>query len=167
MTSSYLVKVASLITLSLSFFVGHLSAQADSPKAAAVKTAMAEMISEAAKLGEPKLDGSSLYFGTTKINGNYALVDALKAKHQCTSTFFAKKGESFIRISTNVIKDDGSRAVGTQLDPKGPAIAAIQKNEAYYGVADILGKKYQTGYEPVRNAAQEIIGVYYIGFLLE
>jgi len=72
-----------------------------------------------------------------------------------------------VRIATNVIKDDGSRAVGTPLDPKGPAMAAIQKNEPFYGVAEILGKKYQTGYEPVGNAANEIVGIYYVGFLLE
>jgi hypothetical protein len=94
-------------------------------------------------------------------------VDNLKEKHKCTATFFAKKGDGFIRIATNVIKDDGSRAVGTVLDPKGPAIAAIKKNEAYYGIADILGKKYETGYEPIKNAAEEIVGVYYIGYLLE
>ena len=32
---------------------------------------------------------------------------------------------------------------------------------------DILGKKYEAGYEPVKNAAGETIGVYYVGFLLE
>ncbi len=165
--SSTLVKITTCIALALGLLVGRLTAQTDGTHAAAVKTAMAEMIAEATKLGEPKLDGAALLFGTTKINGNYALVDALKTKYKCTSTFFAKKGEGFVRISTNVIKDDGSRAVGTQLDPKGPAMAAILKDGAYYGVADILGKKYQTGYEPVRNAANEIIGIYYVGFLLE
>jgi hypothetical protein len=135
--------------------------------AAQVKVAIKEMKEEAAKLGAPKLDGSSLIFGTTKMNGNYTLVDALKGKHACTATFFAKKGDGFVRVSTNVIKDDGSRAVGTPLDPKGPAFAAISKGEAYYGVVDILGKKYEAGYEPIKNEAGEIIGIYYIGFKLD
>jgi hypothetical protein len=165
MNTSTTLRLTTFLLLLLGLFGGRLSAATD--HAAAVKIAMQEMIAEAAKLGEPRLEGASLQFGSTRINGNYALVDALKAKHQCTSTFFAKRGDGFIRVSTNVVKDDGSRAVGTPLDPKGPAIAAIQKGEAYYGIADILSKKYQTGYEPVRNAAQEIIGVYYIGFLLE
>ena len=64
-------------------------------------------------------------------------------------------------------RDQGRRQPGPVLDPKGPAIASINKNEAYYGIADILGKKYETGYEPIKNAAGEIIGVYYIGYLLE
>jgi hypothetical protein len=125
------------------------------------------MIAECAKLGAPKQEGTGLFFGGTKMNGNYALVDSLHEKHKCTATLFVRKGEGFIRISTNVIKDDGTRAVGTMLDPKGPAIAAITKNEAYYGFADILGKKYETGYEPVKNGAGEIIGVYYIGYLAD
>ena len=132
-----------------------------------VKAAMKVMIDDSAKMGEAKAEGSSLFLGTTKMNGNYTLVDSLKEQFKCTATFFIKKGDAFIRISTNVIKDDGSRAVGTPLDPAGPAMAAISKGEAYYGVADILGKKYETGYEPIKNAAGEIVGIYYIGFAVE
>ena len=142
-------------------------ARAEGSHAAQVKGAMQEMISEAGKLGAPKLEGSALLFGSTRINGNYTLVDSLKEKHKCTATFFARKGDAFVRVATNVVKDDGSRAVGTVLDPNGPVIVSIKKGEAYYGIVDILGKKYETGYEPIRNAAGEIIGIYYIGYQLE
>ena len=134
-----------------------------SPK---IKTAMAAMKDEAAKLGVCKVDGTTLSFGASKINDNYALVDSLKAKFGCTATFFVKKGDAFVRVSTNVMKD-GKRAVGTPLDPSGPAIAAIRQGKAYYGVVDILGKLYDTGYEPIKNAGGEIVGVYYIGYLME
>ena len=144
-----------------------LHAQTEGKYSAQIKEAMQEMIAECAKLGAPKQDGNGLFFGDAKLNGNYTLVDSLNAKHKCTATIFVKKGDGFMRVSTNVIKADGSRAVGTMLDPKGPAMAAISKNSAYYGLADILGKKYETGYEPIKNAAGEIIGVYYIGYLLE
>ncbi len=134
-----------------------------SPK---IKTAMTAMKEEAAKLGAPKVDGASLLFGSSKMNDNYDLVDSLKAKFGCTATFFVKKGDAFVRISTNVMKE-GKRAVGTPLDPSGPAIAAIRQGNAYYGIVDILGKLYDTGYEPIKNAGGEIIGVYYIGYLME
>ena len=124
------------------------------------------MRTEAAKLGEPKAEGSGLFFGTTKMNGNYTIVDALKAQFGCTATFFTKKATDYVRISTNVL-NDGNRAVGTVLNPQGPAYAAIAKGESYYGTVDILGKKYEAGYEPIKNAAGETIGVYYVGFLLE
>jgi hypothetical protein len=44
------------------------------------------------------------------------------------------------------------------------AIAAIAKGESYFGEADILGKPYVTGYEPIRDASN-VIGVYYVGYL--
>lgn len=142
-----------------------MTANAETEFSAKIKEAMVSMKEKAAKLGEPKVDGSALFFGTTKMNGNYELVDALKAEFGCTATFFVKKEDGFIRVSTNVIKG-GNRAVGTPLDPKGLAIAAIQKDTAFYGVVDILGSQYDTGYEPIKNAAGEIIGVYYIGYPL-
>lgn len=153
--------VMGLVASGLSF-----SAKADTAFTAKVKGAMAAMKTEAGKLGAPKLDGETLYFGTTKINGNFELVDSLKSKFGGTATFFAKKGDGFVRISTNVMKD-GNRAVGTQLDPSGPAIAAIRQGNTYYGIVDILGKLYDTGYEPIKTAKSEIIGVYYVGQLME
>ena len=61
-------------------------------------------------------------------------------------------------------KDDGSRAIGTFLDPKGKAIASIQKNDAFYGEVDILGKPYITGCEPIRDPSKNVIGIYYVGY---
>jgi hypothetical protein len=140
--------------------------RAEGTNAEKVKEALNVMKDEAAKLGAPKAEGSSLFFGTTRMNGNYALVDSLKTRFNCTATFFSRKGTDFLRVSTNVL-NDGNRAVGTTLDPKGPAYAAISKGEPFYGIVDILGKKYEAGYEPVKNAAGQTVGVYYVGFLLE
>jgi hypothetical protein len=154
--------------LLLTYLVASVSftAQADTPLTPKVKEAMSAMKVEAKKLGEPKLDGETLYFGTTKINGDFTLVDALKTKFGGTATIFVKKGDAFVRISTNVMKE-GSRAVGTSLDPAGPAIAAIRQGKAFYGIVDILGKMFDTGYEPIKTAKGEIIGIYYVGQSLE
>jgi hypothetical protein len=70
-----------------------------------------------------------------------------------------------VRVATNVKKADGSRATGTILDPKGPVITMINKGDAYYGKANILGKKYVTGYEPIKNASGDVIGIYYVGYM--
>jgi hypothetical protein len=64
-----------------------------------------------------------------------------------------------------VKKDDGSQAIGTILDPKGKALKSIKKNEAFYGEVDILGKPYITGYDPIRDASKNVIGIYYVGYL--
>jgi hypothetical protein len=60
-----------------------------------------------------------------------------------------------------------ARAIGTSLDRNGPAIARIKKGEAYYGEATILGKPYMTGYEPIRDASNTVVGIYYVGYALK
>jgi hypothetical protein len=130
--------------------------------------------SKAATLGAPSVNGEeavagkvvpALYFGSTKMNNNFVLVDDVQKEVGGTATLFVKLGDEFVRVATNVKKDDGSRATGTILDPKGKAIAAIAKGESYFGDADILGKPYVTGYEPIRDAGGNVIGIYYVGYL--
>ena len=121
--------------------------------------------SKAEKLGTPKIEGTdtvagkqvpALYFGSIKQNNNFALVDDVVNEAGGTATIFVKSGDEFVRVATNLKKDDGSRAIGTVLDPKGKAMEALKKNEAFYGDADILGKTYATGYEPIRDAAKTV-----------
>ena len=139
-----------------------------------VQVAMQLLKSKAATLGAPIVNGEeaiagkivpALHLGATKMNNNFVLVDAVQKQVGGTATVFVKSGDEFVRVATNVKKDDGSRAVGTLLDPKGKAIAAIAKGENYFGEADILGKPYVTGYEPIRDASSNVIGVYYVGYL--
>ena len=131
----------------------------------AIKDSLIEMRAMAAKLGEPTLVDDILYFGSTKINENFKIVDAIQAKYGCTATFFEKQGDEFVRVSTDVMFE-GKRAVGTILDPDGPVIKKIRKGKPFYGTVDILGDMYETGYEPIIDAMGEVIGVYYTGFQL-
>ena len=64
------------------------------------------------------------------------------------------------------MRDDGSRAIGTILDPKGKVIEFINRDKAFYGEATILGKPYLTGYEPMHDALNNVIGIYYFGYLV-
>src|SRR6202049_3291080 len=139
-----------------------------------VQAAMQLIKSKAATLGAPIVNGEeavagkivpALHFGASKMNNNFILVDEVQKEVSGTATIFVKSGDEFVRVSTNVKKDDGSRAIGTFLDPKGKAIAAIAKGESYFGEADILGKPYVTGYEPIRDASNNVIGIYYVGYL--
>ena len=135
---------------------------------------METMKTMTAKLGTPKLDGKeavgdkeapALYFGTTKINNNFDVVDAVGKKDGAgmTATLFAKGGDEYIRVSTSVPKPDGGgRAVGTVLT--GPALESIKAGKAYYGEVPILGAPYITGYEPIKDSSGAQIGVYYVGY---
>ncbi len=146
------------------------NAQAD-PK---VQKSMAALKAATAKLGAPKVEGmeavsgkdaTALYFGTTKINNNFEVVDAVVKENGGTATLFAKTGDEYVRVSTNVPKPDGSgRATGTILDPKGKAIVNINKAEPFYGEVTILEVPYITGYEPIKDASGKVIGIYYVGY---
>ena len=105
-----------------------------------------------------------MYFGSTKMNNFFDVVDDVVKEAGGTATLFVKAGDEYVRVATNVKKDDGSRAVGTVLDPKGKAIESIKKNEAFYGEVDILGKPYVAGYDPIRDASKNVIGIYYVGY---
>jgi hypothetical protein len=137
------------------------------------KASMASLMDKTGKLGAPRIEGTdpvggksapALYFGTTKMNNFFDVVDEVATEYGGYATLFVKAGDEYVRAATNLTKDDGSRAIGTVLDPNGLAIAMIKKGEAYYGKATILGKPYVTGYEPIRDAAKNVIGIYFVGY---
>jgi len=141
---------------------------------AKIKTAMELLKSMAVKLGPPKTEGTdivagkqvpTLYLGSTKVNNSFDLVDEVVKQAGGTATIFVKSGDDYVRVATNVKNDDGSRAIGTLLDPKGKAIGSIKKNEPFYGEVDILGKPYITGYDPILDQSKNVIGIYYVGYL--
>lgn len=130
---------------------------------------------EAGRIGNPSVGAqvlidnrtpNDLLLGGTPQANNFALVDNVASIAHGTATIFSRSGDDFVRIATNVRKDDGSRAIGTVLDPQGKAIAQIRKGQGFYGVVDILGKPYMTGYEPVfaGSATSHPIGVWYVGY---
>ena len=130
-----------------------------------VKDSMKMLQDKLTGIGAASLKDGALYLGEVKINEKYDVVDEVADAHGCTATVFMKKDKGFERISTNVIKD-GKRAVGTPLAETSPAFAPLQKGTAYYGKADILGAQYETGYEPIKDASGQVVGVAYVGYKL-
>jgi methyl-accepting chemotaxis protein len=99
--------------------------------------------------------------------GNFDIVDYVTRLDKGTATIFSKDGDRFVRIATNVMKDDGSRAVGTELNQTTKAYAALLRGQVFYGVVDILGNPYITGYEPLNAKNGEYIGISYVGYKAE
>ncbi|AQR61760.1 hypothetical protein BZG35_08905 [Brevundimonas sp. LM2] len=103
-------------------------------------------------------DGA-IYVGATVLNDNFVPVDQIKALVGGTATVFM--GDT--RVTTNVKKPDGSRAVGTPL-AAGPIYDTVLKSgKTFRGEADILGKPFFTAYDPIKNAKGEVIGILYVG----
>jgi hypothetical protein len=99
--------------------------------------------------------------------GNFEIVDYVTRMMKGTATLFSKDGDRFVRITTNVMKDNGKRAVGTELNNTTKAYAAVSQGVAFYGVVDILGSPYITGYEPLYAKNGDFIGLTYMGYKAE
>jgi methyl-accepting chemotaxis protein len=69
----------------------------------------------------------------------------------------------FVRRTTNVKKENGDRAVGTQLAADHPGQAILRGGHAYKGPAMLFGQRFYTAYQPVFNSADKVIGIVYVG----
>jgi methyl-accepting chemotaxis protein len=112
----------------------------------------------------PGVSAPNIAFGTEQQALNFRIVDKLVNLVGGTATIFSKSGDSFVRIATNIKKQDGFRAVGTVLDPQGPAFAAINTLQGFEGVVDILGNPFFTSYQPILDKDNKLIGIYYVGY---
>ncbi|PPC89359.1 MAG: diguanylate cyclase, partial [Methylotenera sp.] len=128
------------------------------------------------ELGKVHIDGlvqfqamtlPNLKMGETEVAGHFNLVDGVSDLFGGTATMFVRSGDGFVRIATNVKQDNGARAVGTVLNPKGKVIGALLAGKEYHGVVDILGQPYITRYDPVFDENGQVIGAYYIGYKVD
>ncbi|MBJ2177609.1 methyl-accepting chemotaxis protein [Pseudomonas veronii] len=106
----------------------------------------------------------SLYLGKALLNNNFGDVDEFKQISGGVATVFVRSGDDFIRISTSLTKQDGSRAIGTVLDRQGPAYSRVVGGQTYIGRAVLFDRSYMTQYSPVRDASGKVIAVLFIGF---
>ena len=167
-------RVVGMLMLAVGFLATPmLMPSAGNAQDARVAKAMAALKDQTAKLGAPKIDGRdpvsgkdapALYFGSTKMNNNFTVVDEVAKEdgQGMAATLFVKDGDEYIRVATNVPKPAGGRAIGTILAD--PALESIKMGKAYYGKAPILGTPYVTGYEPIKDASGAIIGIYFVGY---
>jgi methyl-accepting chemotaxis protein len=169
------LQAASEAELHISAIAEQLQA-VDSLSRQQVESSMQVLRDRADLLGKPSLVGTTfvaghsvpdLHLGRASIVNNFQLVDQLQQLTNATATLFVVSGQDYFRVSTNVLKTDGSRAVGTVLDPKGKAYAAITQGRSFSGVVDILGSPYMTSYQPMQDAAGKTIGVWYVGYPLK
>jgi methyl-accepting chemotaxis protein len=105
-----------------------------------------------------------LSLGSEVLNNNFKEVDEFKAMTAGVATIFVRSGDDFIRVSTSVSKQDGTRAIGTVLDRAGPAYGPVISGQSYIGRALLFGRFYMSQYTPVRDSSGKIIAVLYVGF---
>ncbi|MBY5445326.1 HAMP domain-containing protein [Rhizobium leguminosarum] len=98
---------------------------------------------------------------------DHSLVDRTAQSIAGVATIFQKQGSDYVRISTNVKKENGDRAVGTKLVADHPAQPVLARGQAYYGPAELFGRKFMTGYFPIKNASNVNVGILFIGIPME
>jgi len=156
--------------------VTNLLAAADVTYGKLALAALRVLEDQSERSGPPRISGNCtlggqevpfLHFGNEPAVGHFEQVDRIAQLTGGTATLFVREGTNFIRVSTNVRKADGSRAVGTLLDPEGKAAKALREGQSFSGVADILGKSYFTAYSPIRIPGGDLIGAYYTGYPIE
>ncbi|SNY68573.1 methyl-accepting chemotaxis protein [Enterobacter sp. CC120223-11] len=101
--------------------------------------------------------------GETELHENNTLSDDFLSRTGAISTLFVRSGNDFIRVATSLRKENGDRAIGTLLDTTSPAFASATKGEVYRGLALLFGKRYITQYQPVKDAAGQVIGIIFVG----
>jgi len=101
--------------------------------------------------------------GGFTLNNNFSKVESFTDLTGAVATVFALSGDDFIRVSTSLKKEDGSRAMGTYLGKNSPAYEPIMKKQKYIGNARLFGKDYITVYSPIIED-DKIIGILFIGY---
>lgn len=111
-----------------------------------------------------------IIYGGKLINNRYEIVDKVKntvflgekykGKDIGTATIFMKD----LRVSTNVMNEDGTRAIGTLIS-KEVYDAVIENGLFWTARAFVVNDWYITAYRPIRNIENKIIGVLYVGIL--
>ncbi|MFL9963564.1 Cache 3/Cache 2 fusion domain-containing protein [Paraburkholderia sediminicola] len=101
--------------------------------------------------------------GDKVLNLDFTIPDQFLERSGAVATVFARSGDDFVRVTTSLKKQDGSRAIGTLLDRKGPAYAPLLANRSYTGLAALFGKRLITQYRPITDASGRVIGALFVG----
>lgn len=124
------------------------------------------------KVKLPKMLLGYQWFGhTATLDKTVPLVDEVQRLTGATCTVFQRINNAgdMLRVATNVVKKDGTRAIGTYIphtNPDGkpnPVISTVLKGQTFNGRAYVVDRWYITTYEPIFDADQNIVGVLYVG----
>ena len=96
---------------------------------------------------------------------SHKMIDEIGRATGETATIFLWDDQSadFWRRTTNIVKPDGKRAIGTPLGKKGAVYPIVTKGKTFRGEAVILGLSYYTIYQPIFSKNGKVIGILYAG----
>jgi methyl-accepting chemotaxis protein WspA len=87
-----------------------------------------------------------------------------------TATVFQRMNEQgdMLRVATNVIDQQGRRAIGTYIPARtsrggNPVVSKVLKGAPFRGQAYVVDSWYLTAYQPLRDPGGKVIGMLYVG----
>lgn len=108
--------------------------------------------------GDWSVRNGKLYKGDIQIDGNNAFVDKLGKITGNNVTIFC--GDT--RIATTFVKGDGTRATGTKAS-EAVIKQVLTDGKDFHGYADVLGNRYFSVYNVIKNAKGEKVGMMFMG----
>jgi two-component system NtrC family sensor kinase len=92
-------------------------------------------------------------------NNDFTLVDLIREAGgiDTVTVFFGD-----LRVSTNVMTEDGERAVGTRVSQTVREVV-LEQGRDYVGRAYVVHEWFITRYEPLRNHQDQVVGSLYVG----
>jgi len=128
------------------------------------------------KMALPKMKAGETWLGQNRNpKADSPIVDKVGQLVGGTCTVFQRMNPEgdMLRVCTNVIKTDGTRAVGTFIPAQGSdgkpneVVATLLSGKTFIGRAQVVGHWYITAYEPIRDEKGEIVGALYVGIKQE
>ena len=108
--------------------------------------------------GDWNIKDNMLYKGDHKINDTTEVVDTIKENSGYLATIFMND----TRVSTNVLNDDGKRAIGTKASDV-VINTVLKEGKTYHGEAIVQGTNSFTYYIPLKSSMGDIVGMWFVG----
>ena len=128
------------------------------------------MVRAAAPVLSPDGRLQGVLYGAVLINRNYEIVDRIrkivfrevlyKGREVGTATIF----QDDVRISTNVLNSDGTRAITTRASAE-VADDVLRDGHTWRGRAFVVNDWYIAAYSPIKDVRDQTIGMLYVGTL--
>jgi len=122
----------------------------------------------------PEMMVGDIRLGQNSImNVTSPIVDEAKKLVGGTCTIFQRMNDAgdMLRVSTNVVQKDGTRAIGTYIPrintdgTSNAVISAVLNGQIFTGRAFVVDDWYITAYEPLYDADNNVSGMLYVGML--
>ena len=137
-----------------------------------------QLTREATELSLPKMMLGKAWLGQNRqASVASMIVDAEQRNTGDYCTIFQRMNDAgdMLRVCTNVLNADGSRAVGTFIPSAKPdgsenaVIAAVLKGQTYQGRANVVNDWHLAQYEPIWDSPKKerVVGMLYVGVGLD